>query len=57
MNKTQLPKYVLTLIRAAREVEANSHIDLEANEYHVDPFAMAQLCAAIGNRKLTGAVL
>ena len=50
-NKTNLPKYVIALIKTAREVEAKSHIDLEANEYHVDPHAMAQLCSAIGNRK------
>ena len=49
--QTNLPKYVIALIKAAREVEAKSHIDLEANEYHVDPHAMAQLCGTIGNRK------
>jgi hypothetical protein len=54
-NLRTLPKYVLTLIKAARDVVAHSHIDLEANEYHVDVLAMANLCGAIGQRKVEAA--
>jgi hypothetical protein len=50
-TNTNLPKYVLNLLKAAKAVEAHSHIDLEANEYHVDVLAMANLCGALGNRK------
>ncbi len=44
---THHTKAYTELLKAACKVESCSHIDLEANEYHVDVYAMAQLCGAI----------
>ncbi len=45
--QTHHTKAYTDLLKAACQVEAHSHIDLEANEYHVDVLAMANLCGAI----------